>query len=196
MGMDNYNPVTHERGCHTKLNWLAKESLQFRPMRDQRTQMTAQAQLPSQISKQLQPHSNKNSSCLNSPSFYEVNDSSSGVNLGEDASLWTPGKTTIENDKRHRGPTGSGARQDGEYVSPIQAHSKTTNNISTGSMSQQSKKDMLPLHSCPRPSQNQVSTPRSMHSRTANQMEAKKPTTEPPMLKANFRRIKQGRLNF
>ncbi|GLJ45958.1 hypothetical protein SUGI_0967870 [Cryptomeria japonica] len=30
MGFQDYNPLNQERGCHTKLNWLVKESLQFR----------------------------------------------------------------------------------------------------------------------------------------------------------------------
>ncbi|KAH9288263.1 hypothetical protein KI387_032380, partial [Taxus chinensis] len=30
MGYQDYNPLNHERGCHTKLNWLVKESLHFR----------------------------------------------------------------------------------------------------------------------------------------------------------------------
>lgn len=32
MGFHDYNPLHHERGYHTKLNWLVKESLQFRSM--------------------------------------------------------------------------------------------------------------------------------------------------------------------
>eukprot|EP01018_Ginkgo_biloba_P017929 Gb_40776 [translate_table: standard] len=30
MEFRDYNPLNHERGCHMKLNWLVKESLQFR----------------------------------------------------------------------------------------------------------------------------------------------------------------------
>ncbi|GLJ45956.1 hypothetical protein SUGI_0967810 [Cryptomeria japonica] len=30
IGFQDYNPLNQERGCHTKLNWLVKESLQFR----------------------------------------------------------------------------------------------------------------------------------------------------------------------
>lgn len=156
--------------------------LSFSPLSTQRPQN----------GKSGQPRLSQKMSCFNNSSQWQTSDTSFVMDSRGNNIRISEGSTSISSySVKGRSPQAGGTHQDAmpKQAAPKSMTSPLLAGASSNSFSQLSLKPLLPLQSCPRPSQNQTIT-------RVNQKptESSKPTLEPVLLKANFRRIKQGKV--
>lgn len=184
LGAQTYNPLNHERGLHSKLDWLAKESLQFHPSPAQRSQTNKTGHLPSnqsmdrlEMSSQILPGETK--TALGS----RGNDTERIVGF-----MNSSGKGRISQ--------AGGTRP--ELFSKQAASNAMSAPLLTGAgsscFSQLSLKPLLPLQMCPKPTNIKGGSSSFGKHPLQMQTEPGKSASEPVLLKTSFRRIKQGRV--
>ncbi|MCO5590417.1 hypothetical protein L7F22_044386 [Adiantum nelumboides] len=185
LGVQTYNPLNHERGLHSQLNWLAKESLHFRPVLVQRSGSNEAAY----------PSLNQRADCSDKSPQMLRGETNIAMGLRETDKEKVFGITNSSSRRRS-----SHARGEHQDTSSKHAASKVSNPVvsptltggGSSSLSQLPLKPLLPLQTCPKPPYTKVLSPSLFIFPVQKKVEPAKAASESRLLKTKFRRIKQG----
>ncbi|MCO5560030.1 hypothetical protein L7F22_013636 [Adiantum nelumboides] len=183
LGVQTYNPLNHERGLHSQLNWLAKESLHFRPVLVQRSESNEAAY----------PSLNQRADCSDKLPQILRGETNIAMGLRETDKEKVFGITNSSSRRRNSHARGEHQDTSSKHAAPKLSNRTVSPTLTGGgssSLSQLPLKPLLPLQTCPKPPNTR--SPSLFIFPVQKKVEPAKAASESRLLKAKFRRIKQG----